>query len=122
MPGATKSTATRVVEDTYDMANLYPRNTGLTHMVWVSPKNAPLDVRIKVCKVPGDKMLADETITIGLRPEPHYVEAGQRLPKEVWADVTRWIALNSDALLDYWNGAIDTLELMQRLRPLPKAE
>ena len=32
--------------------------------------------------------------------------------------VIRWISLNTDALVAYWEGQIDTAELCQMLKPL----
>jgi hypothetical protein len=32
--------------------------------------------------------------------------------------VSRWIVLNEALLVDYWEGRIGTVELVQRLRPL----
>ena len=42
-------------------------------------------------------------------------KAGELPPKDRTA-VQAGIGLNTRALVDYWNGEIDTLELMQRLR------
>jgi hypothetical protein len=33
--------------------------------------------------------------------------------------VFRWISLNMDALVAYWEGQIDTAEVCQMLKPLP---
>ena len=33
--------------------------------------------------------------------------------------VIRWISLNADALVAYWEGQIDTAEVCQMLKPLP---
>jgi len=46
------------------------------------------------------------------------VVAGQLSPAAAQA-VFRWITLNTDALVAYWEGQIDTAELCQTLKPLP---
>ena len=64
-------------EDLFEMANLFPRTTGLPMTVWVSPRgNARHDVRIKVNMTHGNQMNAANTavvgnieIVIGVRPE-----------------------------------------------------
>ena len=54
--------------------------------------------------------------SVGVRPQPALV-AGHLSPADLQV-VSRWITLNADPILDYWNGTIDTVELMQRLRRL----
>jgi hypothetical protein len=99
----------------FEMANFYPRDTGLPMTVWVSPKgNARHDVRIKVCMTPGDRMDATNTAVVAARPEPRVVH-GELAPKDFDA-VARWIGMNEPALVDYWNGELSTVELVRQLR------
>jgi hypothetical protein len=30
-----------------------------------------------------------------------------------------WVALNADALVEYWEGRVDTIQLGQALKPIP---
>src|SRR5437762_2696583 len=100
------------------MANLFPRTTGLPMTVWVSPRgNARHDVRIKVNMTHGNQMNAANTAVVGLRPVPHLI-AGQLAPDDERA-VFQWVLMNSAALIAYWDGQIDTIELGERLRPIP---
>src|SRR5437764_14838597 len=104
-------------EDLFEMANLFPRTTGLPMTVWVSPRgNARHDVRIKVNMSHGDQMNIANTAVVGVRPKPHVV-AGQLASADQQA-VFRWISLNEAPLVAYWEGQIDTVELGQRLRPM----
>jgi hypothetical protein len=105
-------------ESSFDMANLYPRTTGLPRVVYVSPRNASHDVRIKVCLVPGDRMLADQTVSVALRPNVHEVTQPPQLSNDVMAAVEDWAQSNLDALVDYWDGTIDTVELVGRLKKI----
>ncbi len=101
--------------DLFEMANLYPRDTGLPMTIWVSPKgHARHDVRIKVCTTPGDRMDATNTAVVAVRPQPHLLHG--ELSFEDLDAVTRWIALNATALIDYWNGDASTVEFVGRLR------
>ena len=106
------------VDELFEMANLFPRTTGLPMTVWVSPRgNARHDVRIKVNMTHGDQMNIANTAVVGVRPAPHVI-AGRLSPDDQRA-VFEWVALNAAAILEYWDGRIDTIELGQLLRPLP---
>jgi hypothetical protein len=55
--------------DTYQMANLYPRDTGLLMTVWVSPcGNVRNDARVKVCRTHGDRMDGTNLAVVAIRP------------------------------------------------------
>ena len=104
-------------EDLFEMANLYPATTGLPMTVWVSPKgNARHDVRVKVNMTHGNQMTVSNTAVVGVRPAPHLI-AGQLSPDDRQA-VFVWVALNADALVEYWEGRIDTIQLGQALKPI----
>ena len=104
-------------DELFEMANLYPRTTGLPTTVWFGPRgNARHDVRIKVNRAHGDHMTIDNTAIVGIRPTTH-VLAG-RLSTDDQRAVFAWIALNEATIIAYWDGAIDTAELIQRLKPL----
>lgn len=102
-------------EGLFEMANLYPRTTGLPMTVWVSPPgNARHDARVKVSRGAGDRMVLEDAAVVGIRPVPPVIEG--ELGAAEFAAVARWIELNREVLLDYWNGTADTAELIGRLR------
>jgi len=102
-------------DDLFEMANLYPRTTGLPVTVWASPRGrAGHDARVKVCVMPGDRMDIDNTAVVAVRPSPSLLYG--TLPPEILAPVLRWVELNTPALIDYWNGATDTVEFVGRLQ------
>jgi hypothetical protein len=106
------------VDDLFEMANLFPRTTGLPMTVWVSPRgNARHDVRVKVNMTHGNQMSPANTAVVGVRPSPHVI-AGALSPNDE-RDVYAWITLNSVALIAYWDGDIDTVQLAQALKALP---
>ncbi len=108
----------RTSDELYEMANLYPRTTGLPMTVWVGPRgNARHDVRIKVNLTHGNQMNIDNTAVVGVRPAPHLV-AG-RLSSDDERLVFEWIRLNVGTIIAYWDGIFDTAELIQALKPLP---
>jgi len=101
--------------DLFELANLYPCSTGLPMTVWISPRGrAHHDARIKVCMTPGDRMDVDNTAIVALRPQPRLLH-GELAADDLKA-VLAWAALNLQPLLDYWDGATDTMELIRRLR------
>ncbi len=109
---------THDTDDLFEMANLFPRTTGLPMTVWVSPRgNARHDVRIKVNMAHGNQMSPANPAVVGVRPSPHLV-AGSLSPDDERA-VYAWIGLNSAALVVYWDGDIDAVQLAQVLKPLP---
>jgi hypothetical protein len=116
-----RSLAPRTSDDQlFEMANLYPRETGLPMTVWVSPRgHARHDIRIKVNMTPGDHMTIDSTAVVAVRPAPRMITG--RLSSADERAVFRWIALNEAALVAYWDGTIGTVELAQALRPLSVA-
>src|SRR5215813_7532161 len=104
--------------DLFEMANLYPDTTGLPMTVWVSPRgNARHDVRVKVNMTHGDQMNIANTAIVGVRPTPSVI-AGHLSPGDQRA-VFEWVSLNTAALVAYWEGRIDTIELGQQLTRAP---
>ena len=99
----------------FEMANLYPRDTGLPMTIWVSPKgNARHDVRVKVCRPHGDRMVIEDTAVVGVRPEPRLIDGP--LPTSDLQAVAEWIQLNEAALVGYWDGELSTGEFVRLLK------
>jgi hypothetical protein len=56
-------------DELFEIANLYPRTTGLPMTVWVGPRgNARHDVRVKVNMTHGNQMNVDNTAVVAVRP------------------------------------------------------
>jgi hypothetical protein len=105
-------------EDPYAMANLRPADTGLPMVVWVSERGgARHDARVKVSRSHGDRADWFNTASVAVRPQPH-VAAGQLSPADLQV-VAEWVRLNEVVILEYWEGRIFTIELLQRLHRLP---
>ncbi|HTT78638.1 MAG TPA: hypothetical protein VMF86_03070 [Stellaceae bacterium] len=104
----------------FDMANLRPERTGLPFVVFVSQRGgARHDVRVKLARAP--RVRPAEMITVAVRPVPRVVR-GAVSPRE-FALVRRWIALNAEALVRYWNGEIEyTEDLLAVLKPLAEQD
>jgi hypothetical protein len=102
-------------DESYAMADLSPRMTGLTRHVFVSPRMASHDIRVKASVSPGKNTLPIDCASVALRPNVHQV-AGPPLPPSVIAEVAQWGAINEKALQDYWDGVTDTGELLAALK------
>ena len=105
------------VEAPYEMANLTPRMTGLPMVVWgLASRSRSADVRVKVQQTHGRRMALGNTASVAVRPTPHLV-AGQLSAVDMRA-VSEWIRHNEGMIVSYWDGTIDTGELIQKLQPL----
>jgi len=105
-------------EDLFEMANLFPVTTGLPMTVWVSPRgNARHDARIKVNITRGNQVNPGNTAVVAVRPSPRMI-AGRLLPEDERV-VFEWVSLNSDALVAYRDGQIDTIQLGHFLKSVP---
>ena len=104
-------------ESFFEMANLSPKRTGLPFVVWISQKaGAPHDVRVKVSK--GPKVHPSELVSIAVRPDIHVVGGGKMTAHDL--DLLRkWIALNREVIVKYWDGEIEyTEDAIAELKPL----
>ncbi len=102
-------------QDSFEMANLYPRDTGLPMTVWVSAKaGARHDIRVKVCMTPGQRMEVDNLAVVSVRPEPRLLHGD--LSSADLAAVRGWINLNSGLLIDFWDGRASTVDLVRGLQ------
>lgn len=85
-------------DDQYEIANLFPRTTGLPLTVWVSPRGrARHAAQFKVSLTPG-RMDIGHTAAVGIRPAPRLIE-GDLSPAD-FALVAQWIRLNEGALIE----------------------
>ena len=109
--------ATAESEGLFEMANLSPKRTGLPFVVWISPKaGVPYDVRVKVSK--GPKVNPAELISVAIRPDVHVV-AGGDLSAHDLALLKKWIGVNHDVIVKYWDGDIEyTEDAIAALKPV----
>ena len=102
-------------DELFEMANLSPSLTGLPMVVWISERGgARHDARIKVSLVHGRRAHPHHSASVSLRPEMKVV-AGPALDTRDLELVRKWIELNRDALLAYWNGDQLTDEVIGRI-------
>lgn len=100
------------LEAPYEMANLFPKHTGLPFVVWISVRGgARHDVRVKVSA--SAKAMPGEMATVGIRPEVEVI-AGE-IDTRALGLLKAWIELNRATLVAYWEGEIDTQDALLNL-------
>lgn len=122
MTGDTNQTigqpVTEAADDSlFEMANLSPKRTGLPFVVWISPKaGAPRDVRVKVSK--GPRVHPSELVSVAVRPSVRVLGEGAMSAQDL-SLLRKWIALNRDVIVRYWDGEIEyTEDAIAQLKPL----
>jgi hypothetical protein len=112
----------RLTED-WAAVKLLPRHTGLSRAVWITENQGyPHDARVKVSTLLGGRGTWREAVSVTLRPVCEEIALpGHQplLPSAELAEVCRWIALNRDVILDFWDGTIAFDEVSARLQKLP---
>ena len=88
----------------FEMANLYPEDTGLPMTIRVSPEGHARH---------GNRMTLDNTAVVTIRPEPTVVQGTLTTKDERL--VADWNGKNQATLIACWNGDIRTRALMQAL-------
>jgi hypothetical protein len=99
----------------------YRKNvTGVDNTVFISPKvHARHAARVTVAINPPDTVSpAGETISVSIHDGAVVAGNAGSVTATLLEQVRRFIALNKDALIDYWEERIDTDELRQRLRSI----
>src|SRR5215471_19633850 len=100
------------LEAPFEMANLFPKHTGLPFVVWISVRGgARHDIRVKVSA--NAKAMPQEMTTVAIRPQVHVVDGD--MDAAALTSLTAWIALNQATLVSYWDGDIDTQDALERL-------
>ena len=100
----------------FEMANLRPEKTGLPFVVFISQKGgARHDLRVQVAR--AARVRPSEMITVAIRPNVRVVR-GELSAREMYL-LTRWVDLNRDVLVEYWDGVIEyTEDALNSLKPI----
>ena len=102
-----------------------PDQTGLSRAVWITENQGyPHDVRVKVSRLRSGRGRWPDAVFVSVRPVCHEIVSPGRRPEllaDDLAEVCRWIELNRDVIIEFWDGAITPDEAIARLRPLPKS-
>lgn len=98
------------------MANLRPERTGLPFVVFISQRGgARHDVRVEVAH--SAKVRPPEMVTVAVRPNVRAIRG--KLETSDFALLRRWIELNQEVLVKYWDGEIEyTEDAIAALQPI----
>jgi hypothetical protein len=100
-------------DEFFEMSSLWPRNTGLTHRVWMSVNVSQRHPRPQL-RVEGPNR---KFYPLSL-DDPVEFKAGRPagLSAAQFKDLQRFVALNRKVLLAHWNDEIDTATAIRRLQ------
>lgn len=102
----------------WEMANLHGTTTGLDNLVvWVSGGGSQLQhgPRIKVVK--GTKFRPEKSSTVPLTGVPRII-GNADLSQDEFAEVIKWIRLNRETILQYWNDDISTEQMISAINKI----
>ena len=104
-------------EELFEFSNLIQVDTGLPMIVWASVKNHSSGCRIKVQNNTSSKIDLSDSYCISVSDNPEVV-SGVCKQKKYLTLVRRWIMLNKEILLRYWNMEISTKEMLITIKSL----
>ena len=122
LPARTGDSAIETKDEGWGAMKLRPSRTGLRMAVWINENDGwPHDVRVKVSKLYGGaETWTRDSAEVGVRPSPHEIVPGS-LAAGDWREVRRWIELNRNVIVDFWDGKLDPGDALARLKPLPSS-
>jgi hypothetical protein len=102
-----------------DLSSLRKDRTGVDNTIWVSPKMGSHAPRIKIAIDPPDALTpGGKTATMTIQ-KPHVV-TGEAVPTHVIRQAEAFIHRNHAVLLRFWNGEIDTGEMLDQIQKPPR--
>jgi hypothetical protein len=104
-------------EEGFDMAILPPRETGLPFVVFILQDIGIIpEVRIEIAR--SHRVPRSETVKVAIRPTVRLRDG--YLDAHELALLTRWVDLNRDALIKYWDGEMieSTSDVLGILKPI----
>jgi hypothetical protein len=111
-------------DDIVEMANLFPKDTGIEGVIFISTVMASHGPRIKYSLKAGRHQ---PSFSVSISPAPRILASSlpDRVVNRVSPAVIEWVKLNREALLQFWNEAdswpIDDLSaFVKRLKKLPR--
>lgn len=111
-----------LVSPMHEMANFYPKVTGVPLVIWLGEVGGQHGPRIKVSNTPG-KFNKSSNFVVSVSKEPSVLTPrAVDISQSSLDDVLDWVKLNYDVLMELWKmheiGDGDQQELMLRLKKL----
>jgi hypothetical protein len=103
-----------LIDEDEDLSSLRKDRTGVNNTIWVSPKMGSHAPRIKIAIDPPDALTpGGKTATMTIHD---VVVTGEAVPTHVIRQAEAFINRNRDVLLRFWNGEIDTAEMLDQIQ------
>jgi hypothetical protein len=100
-----------------------PDDTGLRRAVWITENQGYRhDVRVKVSRLRTGRGSWPDAVFVSVRPTcEEIISPGRQpeLPTADLAEVCRWVELNCDMIIDFWDGVITPRQVYPQLQKLP---
>ena len=101
-----------------EMASYREGKTGIRNTIFISPKGrAKHPPRIKVAIDPPTSFSPSGN-SVSVQLDDFSVRGKAECPAELLSDITKFIELNRQAIIDYWEYRISTDDLSDRLKPI----
>lgn len=102
--------------------NFPSEDTGLFRDVLIctcQPSEKPLVIVCKEGCLKGQYFNERAQTFVSIEDNPRIiVPEGAKLPDENWSQIVKWIRLNKEGLLQYWNGEIDTIDFFEIMKKI----
>lgn len=98
----------------FEMSNLFPIDTGLAEVVWVSVKNVSHGPRIKVFK---GAAATGSTFSVTIEDQPKVIGKPFVSAKEL-KKIFKFVNLNKENLIKYWDFQMSTREMLDSIKKL----
>lgn len=95
----------------FEMANLWPDETGLNEVIWISVQNANHGPRIKIFE---GKTAIGKNFSVTIEDEPKVVGTCFVSNREL-ENIKKFITINKVNLIRYWNYQISTKEVASNI-------
>src|SRR6266849_3721662 len=101
-----------------DMSSFRTKHTGVASTIFISTtERVPHGPRIKLAIDPSDS-LSPGCVNASIAIDSGEIVAGDKPGAKVLKQAREWIAINRDALLDYWHQRIDIVDFRERMKPI----
>ena len=124
-PDQTLDQELAAVEDVTEMVNLFPEDSGIEGVIFVSTAMGSHGPGVKYSLKAGRDQ-SGFSVSIGTKPRLLANSLPDHVVNKVAPKVIAWVAMNCDALLDFWNSGTtwshrDVSRFVENLKKLPSA-
>lgn len=100
-------------EPLWEMSNIFPKNTGLKYTIWIFTKSGREKHGARIKVIHSDWEIS---INISDNPEIKRKKGKVNIKSKDLHKIYKFIEINKNVLLDHWNGIIDTVDMIKKLK------